>query len=141
MRLNLATFSQVSLTLQVDGLRNMLLRKKLAPAAASTQPRVRDPDVFDRIGNNRNGSVSNSSSTYSRTTLNADRNTQEQQKSVKSRLSLPNKSGLASIRITSTNRSMRYINIKYIQCGPNFGLKFFFSEMTFYMNGPAPISI
>ena len=101
--------------LQVDGLRNMLLRKKLTPtAAASTQPRTRDPDVFDRIGNNRNSSASNSSSTYSRTTLNADRNTQEQQKSVKSRLSLPNKSGSGSIRITTTNRSMRYLNIR---CG------------------------
>ena len=121
MRWNLATFSQVSLTLQVDGLRNMLLRKKLAPAAASTQPRVRDPDVFDRIGNNRNGSVSNSSSTYSRLTLNADRNTQEQQKSVKSRLSLPNKSGSGSIRITTTNRSMRYLNMW-------FWIKWVFSE-------------
>jgi len=90
---------------QVDGLRNMLMRKKLPPAA-STQPRIRDPDVFDRIGNNRNSSASNSSSTFSRTTLNADRNTQEQQKSVKSRLSLPNKSGSGSIRITTTNRSM-----------------------------------
>ena len=50
---------------------------------------------------------SNSSSTYSRTTLTSDRNTQEQQKSVKSRLSLPNKSGSGSIRITTTNRSMR----------------------------------
>ena len=88
----------------------MIMRKKL-PTAASTQPRTRDPDVFDRIGNNRNGSASNSSSTYSRTTLNADRNTQEQQKSVKSRLSLPNKSGLGSIRITTTNRSMRYLNM------------------------------
>ena len=101
---------QKKFTFQVDGLRNMLLRKKLPPAA-STQPRIRDPDVFDRIGNNRNGSASNSSSTYSRTTLNADRNTQEQQKSVKSRLSLPNKSGSSSIRITTTNRSMRYLNM------------------------------
>jgi len=58
--------------------RNMLFRK--------TIPRPREPDVRNRIG-----TKPTSSATFSRVNLNVDRNS-EQQKSVKSRLSLPSSS-------------------------------------------------
>merc|ERR1712193_445203 len=77
----------------------MLYRKKYSPPPRPREmPRPREPDVRDRIGAKP---LSNTSSS-SRVSSNADRNS-EQQKSVKSRLSLPSSS--SSLRSTKSPMS------------------------------------
>jgi len=81
--------------------RNMLYRKNISPSPRPRElPRSsREPDVRNRIGTK----PTTSSTNFSRVNLNADRNS-EQQKSVKSRLSLPSSSG--SLRTTKSSMSI-----------------------------------
>jgi len=92
-----------------SSVRNMLFRKTISPSPrprelprprepARELSRSREPDVRNRIGAKPTPNVS-----FSRSSLNVDRNS-EQQKSVKSRLSLPSS---GSLRITKSAMSIQ----------------------------------
>jgi len=78
-----------------SSVKNMLLRKNISPS-----PRPREPRNQDVHSISRSGSKTTTANTISRITLNADKNS-EQQKSIKSRLSLPSSGSLGSASIKS----------------------------------------